>query len=195
MLEAARIFSTQTEAISPRSIKLVFFDQEERQLDGTGLLGSFAFTKRPQNIADIKGAIILEMLGYACSTPGCQNYPPRLPVRNLPDTGEFLAVLGLRSHTNLLGAFMFSAQTTRPTILTLPVPEPMLNVFPDLLRSDHAAFWNKNIPAAFVTDTANFRNPYYHTVEDTPDTLDAAFLRGNTQHVVNAIAALISQAS
>jgi Zn-dependent M28 family amino/carboxypeptidase len=68
----------------------------------------------------------------------------------------------------------------------------MLNVFPDLLRSDHAPFWDKDIPAVLVSDTANFRNPHYHTEQDTPDTLDPAFLSGNAQHVVNAIAALIS---
>ncbi len=195
MIEAARIFSAQAETPAPRSLKLVFFDQEERQPDGTGLLGSLAFTAQANNITDVKGAIILDMIGYTCRTPGCQTYPPRLPINNLPETGEFLAVLGLRSHTDLLGAFMFSAQTTRPTILTLPIPEPMLNVFPDLLRSDHAPFWDKNIPAVFVSDTANFRNPHYHTPQDTIDTIDPAFLRGTAQHIVNAIAALTNQAS
>ncbi|MGB3298870.1 MAG: M28 family peptidase, partial [Phormidesmis sp.] len=58
---------------------------------------------------------------------------------------------------------------------------------------DHAPFWDKNIPAVFVSDTANFRNPNYHTPQDMPDTLDPAFFKGSAQHVVNAIAALLNQ--
>ena len=204
LLEAARIFSEQAEALqaedalpAPKGLKLVFFDQEERQSDGSGLLGSTAFTEKAGNLTGIKGAIILDMIGYACHTPGCQIYPARLPVPNLPDTGNFLAVLGLQDHTDLLGALALSAQTalptTLPTVLSLPIPRPMLNLFPDLLRSDHAPFWEKGIPAVFVSDTANFRNPNYHTPQDTPDTLDLTFFKGSAQHVVNAIAALLNQ--
>lgn len=200
LLEAARIFSSQVAALqskgalsAPGGLKLVFFDQEERQIDSSGLLGSIAFTEKSDNFTGVKGAIILDMIGYACHTQGCQAYPSRLPVANLPETGNFLVVLGLQSHIDLLGAFTLSAQTTLPTVLSLPIPKPMLNLFPDLLRSDHAPFWEKDIPAVFVSDTANFRNPNYHTPQDTPDTLDPAFFEGSAQHVVNAIAALLNQ--
>ncbi len=200
LLEAARIFSAQAKALAsadaaspPKTLKLVFFDQEEQQIDGSGLLGSLAFTEQANNLTNLKGAIILDMIGYACHSPGCQSYPPRLPIPNLPETGDFLAVLGLQDHSDLLGAFTLSAQTTSPMVMTLPVPKPMLNLFPDLLRSDHAPFWDKGIPAVFVSDTANFRNPHYHQPEDTPDTLDLEFFKGSAQHVVNAIAALINQ--
>ena len=133
------------------------------------------------------------MVGYACREAGCQNYPPRLPVQTLPQTGDFLAVLGLSTHTDLIGAFVLSAQKHWPLVLSLPIPQPTLNFFPDLLRSDHAPFWDKNIPAVFVTDTANFRNPNYHTPQDLPDTIDASFLAGSAQHIVNAIATLLNQ--
>ena len=215
LLETARIFSKQSDfgqldsgpadalrsqeaRLAPKSLTLVFFDQEERQVDGSGLLGSIAFTEKAGNLTGVNGAIILDMIGYACHTPGCQVYPARLPISNLPETGNFLAVLGLQHHTDLLGAFAQPAPATQPTplptVLSLPVPKPMLNLFPDLLRSDHAAFWEKGIPAVFVSDTANFRNPNYHTPQDTPDTLDPAFFKGSAQHVVNAIAALLNQA-
>ena len=39
----------------------------------------------------------------------------------------------------------------------------------------------------------NYRNPYYHTPQDSPDTLDFAFLAGNAQHIVNATATLLNQ--
>jgi len=196
LLEAARIFSVTTAENRPsRSLTLAFFDQEEHQLaENTGLLGSIAFTKQTANLTNVKGAVILDMIGYACRSAGCQKYPARLPITNVPDTGDFLAVLGRNTDTDLLGAFMLSAQTNWPLVLTLPIPIPTLRFVPDLLRSDHAPFWDKNIPAVFVTDTANFRNPNYHTETDTPETLDRSFFKGSAQHVVNAIATLLNAA-
>lgn len=88
---------------------------------------------------------------------------------------------------------MRSAQKNWPLLLSLPIPEPMLNLFPDILRSDHAPFWDKNIPAVFVTDTANFRNPNYHTPQDAAKTLDEPFFAGSAQHIVNEIATLLNQ--
>ena len=189
LLEAARIFSAGQ---SRATLQLVFFDQEEQQADGSGLLGSTAYA-RSANASDVRGAIILDMVGYACREPGCQSYPSRLPIQNLPSTGDFLAVLGLSTHTELIGAFVLSAQKHWPLVLSLPIPEQAINFFPDLLRSDHAPFWEKNIPAVFVTDTANFRNPNYHTPQDTAETLDPDFFAGSAQHIVNAVATLLNQ--
>ncbi|MGB3766674.1 MAG: M28 family peptidase [Phormidesmis sp.] len=190
LIEAARIFSAGP---SPATLKLVFFDQEEHQADSNGLLGSLAYTQSA-NARDVRGAVILDMVGYACRDIGCQSYPPRLPIQTLPQTGDFLAVLGLSTHTDLIGAFVLSAQKHWPLVLSLPIPQRTLSLFPDLLRSDHAPFWSKNIPAVFVTDTANFRNPNYHTPGDLPATLDHAFFAGSAQHIVNAIATLLNSA-
>jgi hypothetical protein len=38
--------------------------------------------------------------------------------------------------------------------------------------SDHRNYWEKQIPAIMLTDTAVFRNKNYHTERDTPSTLD-----------------------
>ena len=56
---------------------------------------------------------------------------------------------------------------------------------PVLKRSDHAPFWERHIPAVMWTDTAEFRNPHYHLVSDTPETLDYEFL-GNVARLVAA---------
>lgn len=193
LLEAARLFSEQAATGQPAlaTLKLVFFDQEEQQIDGSGLLGSLAFAQDANNTVGIRGAVILDMVGYACHTDGCQTYPMRLPLPDLPETGDFLAVLGLQSQRGLIDTFVRSAQSSGPRVLGLPIPEPTLKLFPDLLRSDHAPFWEKDIPAIFVSDTANFRNPNYHTSQDTPDTLDLRFLQGSAQHIVDAIATLL----
>ena len=39
---------------------------------------------------------------------------------------------------------------------------------PGIGWSDHWAFWEEGYPATMVTDTALFRDPYYHTAQDTP---------------------------
>jgi hypothetical protein len=46
----------------------------------------------------------------------------------------------------------------------------------DASRSDHAAYWEHNLPAIMITDTANFRNPNYHRPSDRIDTLDFEFM-------------------
>ena len=52
---------------------------------------------------------------------------------------------------------------------------------PDLLMSDHSPFWKNNIPALLISDSGNFRNPYYHTSADTIETLDFEFIEQITK--------------
>jgi hypothetical protein len=59
----------------------------------------------------------------------------------------------------------------------------LVGVFQDVLRSDHAAFWQAGYSAVLITDTANLRNPNYHCGggSDAPVTLDYEFARQITQ--------------
>lgn len=195
LLEIARLLAAQSKGAT--AVTLAFFDQEEQQADGTGLLGSQAFVQElvrdwsPDQLAGVKGAIILDMVGYACRNEGCQHYPRLLPLQNLPSTGDFLAVLGLEDSRDLIEPFVASAQHSGPRILSLPIPRAGLKVLPDLMRSDHVAFWNQGLPAVLLTDTANFRNPYYHTAQDTLERVDLEFLQGNTQHLIKAVRQLL----
>jgi hypothetical protein len=52
--------------------------------------------------------------------------------------------------------------------------------------SDQWAFWQQGYPAAMVTDTAPFRNPHYHTRDDTAERLDY----GALARVTRALAAV-----
>jgi Zn-dependent M28 family amino/carboxypeptidase len=38
--------------------------------------------------------------------------------------------------------------------------------------SDHLNYWEVGYPAVMVTDTAFYRNPNYHTMADTAESLD-----------------------
>ncbi|PSB10235.1 peptidase M28 [filamentous cyanobacterium CCP1] len=190
VLEAARLFGQQP---TPRTLQLAFFDLEE-----TGLEGSIAFA---EEVADnLRGVIVLDMIGYACHESGCQSYPP-LPITPPTDRGDFLAVIGDQGSPFLIESFSEdslsanpseqTAQITLPQILTLAVPT-FGRLTPDLMRSDHVPFWRKGIGAVLVTDTANFRNPHYHQPSDTLETIDRSFFVGSAQRVVNAITTLLT---
>ncbi|MBE9075733.1 M28 family peptidase [Romeria aff. gracilis LEGE 07310] len=180
VLEIARLLANQP---TPRTLQIALFDQEEE-----GLVGSLAYTAAA-DLSQLRGVVILEMLGYACNTPGCQKLPARLPLPNRPDKGNFLAVIGLREQSNLIDAFRRAALP----VMTLPVPTSALRFVPDLLRSDHAPFWQAEVGAVMVTDTANFRNPHYHQPSDTVDTLDPSFFAKATQTAADAVVTLLME--
>lgn len=181
LLEAARLFASLE---APRTLQLVFFDQEE-----TGLLGSTAFAETVA-LSPVSVAIVLDMVGYACHEPGCQSYPSGLPIEPPSDRGNFLAAIGDQPHSFLLTPFQTQSDPTLPPVFTLAVPQ-LGALTPDLLRSDHAAFWERGIGAVLLTDTANFRNPHYHQPSDTLQSLDAEFFRGSAQIIVNAVYQLL----
>ncbi|MDX2244746.1 MAG: M28 family peptidase [Leptolyngbyaceae cyanobacterium bins.302] len=181
-LEVSRLLRTRT---SNYDLAIALFDREEQ-----GLLGSLAFTAKPANLKHLIGVINLEMLGYTCRTPGCQTYPEGLPIQPPSDRGDFLGIVGDQEHNYLLQAFQLARTENLPPIVTIPIPFKGV-LTPDVLRSDHAPFWARNIGAVMVSDTANFRNPNYHQPSDTLDTIDLTFLTQATQLVVNATLVLL----
>jgi Peptidase family M28 len=182
VLEMARVLGAKS---TPRSLQLVLFDLEE-----VGLLGSLIFAANA-NPDTLKGAIVLDMLGYACHTPGCQKYPEGFPSIALPKTGDFLAAVGDAEHLPLLDSISAQRGDDGPLVVALPVPIKGV-LTPTLLRSDHASFWLQGIGAVMLTDTANFRNPNYHQSTDLPETLDREFFSKSAQLVVNATDRLLS---
>ena len=70
----------------------------------------------------------------------------------------------------------------------LPLP------FPDMMRSDHAPFLLAGIPAVMLSDTANFRNPNYHTQSDTIETIDLERFEAVVVGLVGAVRAIAEPA-
>ena len=186
VLEVARLLGSRP---TPRTLQLALFDREE-----LGLLGSRAFVADEKHLENLQGAIVMDMVGFACHKVGCQKYPQGLPVVPPSDKGDFLAVVGDMEHATLLDAFQPSEQDTLPPVLTLPVPLKGM-LMPDTLRSDHAPFWYRGVGAVLLTDTANLRTPHYHQPSDTLATLDKSFFSGAAQIVVNATAKLLEARS
>ncbi len=197
VLEIGRLYGTAERGAGERgaaegaglnSLMLVLFDREEQ-----GLLGSFAFAT-PERLARLQGAVILDMLGATCDTPGCQQYPELLKDQAPSDRGDFIAIVGDAEHPALLKAFEQAADPQSPPVYTLPVPFKGL-LTPDVLRSDHAPFWLGGLGAVLVSDTGNLRNPHYHQPTDTLEQVNREFFVGVTQQVVNGLWALLSAAS
>jgi len=181
---------TESVATFRRTLRLVWFDLEE-----FGLLGSFYHVAQLDRA--LYGAIILEMIGYACDQPGCQQVPSGLAIA-LPDRGNFLGVVGNADAPDLLAPFAAIGEASDgdrdrlgyPPVITLAVPT-RLAIAPNLLRSDHVPFWAEGIGALMVTDTADFRNPNYHRSSDTVETIDRLFLAGSTQVVLDGAIGLL----
>jgi hypothetical protein len=176
MLACAKACSSRKPA---PSVCFVSFNREE-----DNLLGSRDFVDGldTQSKIKIECAHILEMVGFASDLPKTQRIPPGLPVR-VPDIGNFLGLLANRDAEAVLDKALTSASTYLPNlpVIGLRVTLGLEKYFPVLLRSDHAPFWQKKIPAMMWTDTSEFRNPFYHQPGDKPHTLNYTFLRAVAQ--------------
>jgi len=61
---------------------------------------------------------------------------------------------------------------------------------PGIDFSDHRNYWDAGYDAVMITDTAFYRNPHYHTAEDTPETLDYRRMAMVVEGVYAAVQAL-----
>jgi hypothetical protein len=177
VLEAARILAPYR---FRKSLRFVGFDFEE-----TGLDGSMYFVEHLSSEETIEGVLNLEMIGYYSDAPNSQSLPfgfgqifpdAAAAVAAEDNRGNFIINTGPSFGLELYQAFNAAAATYVPAlrVIGLEVANPLL--VPDLLRSDHASFWQENIPALMITDGANFRNPNYHEPSDNISTLDFEFM-------------------
>jgi Zn-dependent M28 family amino/carboxypeptidase len=157
----------------PITVRFVAFSYEE-----DGLVGSFAMVQRDlAEHNDIIGALSLEMIGF--TTTGTD------ALTGLPPT--FLAMVADPASAPMARAFGAAAYTYNPSFPALSaVIDPA--VLPDIYRSDHAAYALNGIPGLMATDTANFRNPNYHTVSDTVATIDWGFLAESARTALAGVA-------
>jgi len=155
----------------------------------TALVGSNHWAEKAKAAnKQINGVINLEMVGYVTKKPGSQKFPPGVDISAFPNhgvnnekpVGDFICIVS-DDRSDTLGQVFFEQckKIDLPAAL-LAVPmdiTQIASVMPDLLRSDHAPFWKEDYPALMITDTAEFRTPYYHTAADKISTLDFKFMK------------------
>ncbi len=156
----------------------------------TALMGSgYWVDDAVRNGKEVLGVLNLEMVGYISKAEHSQCYPKGIPanlfrIHGTDESltiGDFLAIVGDQNSATL--AESFCLQSRRESV-NLPYTclqgefsyDQIAHFMQDLLRSDHAPFWRAGIPALMLTDTAEFRTPYYHTPADTISTLDFDFM-------------------
>ena len=159
------------------NVKLVSFALEEPPAYRTPYMGSRVYAKKArQEKEKIDGMICLEMVGYACYEPGCQNYPFPLGFFDYPESGNFIGIVGNFKSGDFSRALIteFQKNDGLPVVkLTVPFNGWII---PSVRLSDHASFWDQGYKAVMITDSAFFRNPYYHTPADTMEKLDYRFM-------------------
>lgn len=172
LLEIARALQRSAPALK-RRLRLVFFVNEEQPYGKTENMGALRHARAL--IAEREtcmGMIALETLGYFSNVPKSQRLP--FPFNWIyPNRGNFVAFIGLPGAHRFLkrAVTAFRAAKRFPATGTI-VPSR----FEGADLSDHWAYKQVGIPALMITDTAPYRNPFYHQPFDTPDTVDYASL-------------------
>lgn len=169
LLELARFFADKNPA---RTVKFIAFVNEEPPFYHTPEMGSRFYTINARSSGeDIKAALILEMIGYYDNEYFSQRYPPFIGPF-YPNRGNFITVVGNLSYRWLVKrvASSFRKHTS------FPVESISLGFLPGVDFSDHWSFWQEKYPAVMITDTAFYRNPYYHSGEDTPEKLNYEYM-------------------
>ena len=167
LLELSRLLGRKPQT---RSIELVAYTLEEPPYFGTENMGSvwhahsLAVAKR-----DVQLMVALEMIGYFSDARGSQRFPIPAIAHLYSDRGDFIGVVGKFSDFNLTRKIkaLMSGATDLP-VYSINAP-PLLQ---GIDFSDHRSYWNKDIPAFMVTDTAFFRNGNHHQAGDTYEKLD-----------------------
>jgi Zn-dependent M28 family amino/carboxypeptidase len=173
MLETSRLLNVLTQG-DQCNVVFVAFSTEEPPSFNTSCMGSRVFVNSlAKEKLEIEGALVLEMVGYFMDEPGTQKIPLTVKWMGFPNTANFIAVVGngnSRSLVKDVSAGISDSNCGLPVEdLTIPGSGYLL---PAARLSDNASFWDARIPAVMITDTSFFRNPYYHTHRDRPETLD-----------------------
>lgn len=192
VLEAARVMAGQP---VHSTVHFVFFALEEAGIEGSE---AYAAALAAANHSVI-GMISLDMIGYTCSTPGCQLVPPDIPgcfdVDITGNVGEFIGLGANTASQFMLEALIANAAVYVPSLsIQTFVVQGNGSCFSQSRRSDHKSFWDEGYPAIILSDGAESRNPNYHQASDTLATLDTAFMTAVTRAVLAHVATTVSEA-
>ena len=167
VIETARILATNKSELK-NNVEFVFYTLEEPPYFRTEHMGSYVHAKSIENQKNqIKAVYILEMIGFY-NHKNIQDYPTGLGLF-YPKHGNFIGAVSNFSSRDLGENYCDSMQAiNRLECQRLIAPSFVSGV--DF--SDHLNYWNLDIPAIMITDTAFFRNKHYHTAEDTVEKLN-----------------------
>ncbi|MFO7563288.1 MAG: M28 family peptidase [Enhygromyxa sp.] len=183
-----------------RTLYVACWDEEE-----SGLHGSRHWAD--QIVAEgqsIELYLNFDAIAYADSTPNSQTLPAgaellfRQQIAELEAReyrADFIAVLADDAARESSRRYLAHADRLELPAALLEIPGSLKNdaLLSELRRSDHANFWKHDIPAVFLSDTANFRTDTYHCMKrpDALETLDLEFAVKVTRAAAGALAELL----
>lgn len=179
VIETARILAANKSRLK-HNVDFVFYTLEEPPYFRTEHMGSYVHAQSVLSEKDqIDAVYILEMIGYF-DHKEIQRYPAGLGLF-YPKHGNFIGAVSNFSSRHLGIQYCDSMKTLkRLDCQRLIAPSFIKGV--DF--SDHLNYWNFEIPAIMITDTAFFRNQHYHTKDDTPEKLNL----NKMAEVINGVA-------
>jgi hypothetical protein len=167
LLELARLLATHRPGKA--RIRLAFFVNEEQPYFKTEAMGSWRYAKSLSERGErVRGMMALETIGYFSNAPGSQRFPAPFGLI-YANVGNFVAFVGL------LGARRFVRRSLRSFRRSTAFPSiggVAPGFIPGIALSDHWAFHQFGFPALMITDTAPYRNPRYHQLDDVPESVD-----------------------
>jgi hypothetical protein len=165
MLALARRFAG---AHPHRTLRFVAFANEEPPYFMTDQMGSLVYAKRCKERGDrIVGMLSIESVGFYSNSAASQRYPMGLGLL-YRSTGDFVAFVGNLRSRPLVHQVL---RTFRGAEALPSLGAALPNAVPGAGWSDHWSFGEQGFAGIEITDTAPYRNPFYHTPGDTPDVL------------------------
>ena len=172
--------------ILPIRIDFVCFTLEEPPYYGTENMGSHIYAKYLyDNKIDVIGMINYEMIGYYTNENVDLSKLSMFITKKQADIskGNFISIVCDEQSQEFMNEFDFENIDKKIEYVEAMIPTPINQI----TASDHLNFWKFGYKAIMVTDTAHFRNPNYHTSNDTLETLDIYKIYHVVNLVVNSI--------
>ncbi|MEA2070886.1 MAG: M28 family peptidase [Asgard group archaeon] len=152
----------------------------------------------------ILGLLNLEEIGYISNKKNSQDYPAGIEpleyegyrINKDEHIGNFIGIFADKNSKFLADRFCASCKLSAIDLpyhniqVSQNYDEIAQNTI-DLLRSDHAPFWRARIPAISITDTFEFRYPFYHSSADTIEHINFNFVKKVVQATLVTILEII----
>lgn len=200
VLELARVFGAHP---WKRSLTIACWDEEETGMNGSRVWADAA-------VADGRTFALylnFDAIAYADSAPNSQRLPVGVEIlfarqiemlREREFRADFIAILADSSASESAARLGAHADRLELPNAVLEIHQGLKNerALADMRRSDHASFWRHDIPAVFLSDTADFRTDTYHCTgrPDTVETLDLEFATKVVRASAGALAEVLGPA-
>lgn len=169
LLETARLISENQPELD-FGIDFVAYNLEEAPFFTTKEMGSYIHAKSLFDArTELVGMICYEMIGYFSDEPGSQTFPVPELDKIYPDTGNYIVVVGIEKHKRFyetIHRLMSDGSGIGVEKIVFPDGNGLAG------RSDQRNYWDFGFDAVMISDTSFLRNPNYHQITDTIDTLD-----------------------